>query len=210
MFITGSRQRLSILGPALHNCSTLTELSLSGTRLKDNQIKWLKPLLSSSTSQLTSLSLAGNLIEDEGARELFSALRLNCWLQKLDLSVNSITIEGVRDLEVFTSDESVCQLKWLSLHSNQLGDSGLVHIAQLLSKNQTWLRCLHLGGNGDISVDTIKVLCAVEELRGFGWSRERVLWIAQIKCGEHWFHQLSANVMHHIIRWCARTIRITA
>eukprot|EP00656_Telonema_subtile_P012600 TRINITY_DN16353_c0_g1_i1.p1 TRINITY_DN16353_c0_g1~~TRINITY_DN16353_c0_g1_i1.p1 ORF type:complete len:214 (+),score=24.75 TRINITY_DN16353_c0_g1_i1:337-978(+) len=184
---------------------TLRSLCLSGNRIHNPQIAHLTPMLASRFCPLLSLSLSGNLIGDDGAMQLFQEISKGSGLIKLDLSVNNITARG---LVGFRLDDS-CSLEFLSLSDNSLGDEGVRLIAKRLSEQQSWLRCLHLSANGTLGWDTVSMLRAVEEVRGFGWRRERQLWIAHLHNPGHLFEGLSHHVMHLVIKFAERSIRIT-
>ena len=162
---------------------------------------------------MRSLSLSANDIRDPGARAIFQSLTNNTSLIELDLSVNQITRSGVEDCPIMGPD-TMCCLQLLSMSSNSLGDSGVQEIGQMMSRGGSWLRCVRLNDNGDITLDTIKLLSSVEEDRGFGWQRERVLWIASVQPQlegslARRFSELSTHVMHILIRFCERSVRFT-
>ena len=203
-----SKLRIKQLYQPLQCSASLTSLCLSGNRLTCHDAKALAPILSSRSCKLESLSLSGNSISDDGARVMFFHLRNNTSLTKLDLSVNQITARGLKDCPILSHD-SQCGIELLSLSSNLLQDQGIATVATMLAQGYSWLRCVDLADNESISLSTIQLLREVEESRGFGWNRERILWIGHCKPNDGctWFSQMSTHVLHIVLRFANRSIR---
>eukprot|EP00571_Detonula_confervacea_P009813 CAMPEP_0172300584 /NCGR_PEP_ID=MMETSP1058-20130122/2642_1 /TAXON_ID=83371 /ORGANISM="Detonula confervacea, Strain CCMP 353" /LENGTH=268 /DNA_ID=CAMNT_0013010407 /DNA_START=442 /DNA_END=1245 /DNA_ORIENTATION=- len=100
--------------------------------------------LRSNDDTFTELSLHGNNIDDEGARELADALKENNILVYLDLESNKIGDEGARSLaDALTGNKT---LTYLYLRSNDIGDDGARAMADALKGNNTLIE-LQLGHN---------------------------------------------------------------
>ena len=123
-------------------------LAFNSTVLSLNLMEWkftnvLTRALKVNTS-LSSLDLAENSIDNEGANSLAQALRVNISLSSLDLAENSIDNEGANSLaqalRVNTS------LSSLDLSRNSIGNEGANSLAQALRVN-TSLSSLDLAEN---------------------------------------------------------------
>ncbi len=131
--------------------------------------------------QLTTLSLRGKNIGDDGVRALAAALGENNTLTSLDLELCNITDEGARVLAgVF---ETNATLTSVDLANNSIGDPGAHAIAAALHKNTT-LTSINLESNNiDVEGTTYllvfpasapsrgarKLLQQVASERRFGW-----------------------------------------
>ncbi|KAL0242542.1 hypothetical protein GEMRC1_005105 [Eukaryota sp. GEM-RC1] len=109
---------------------------------------------------VTSVTLVGNSIGDEGARALAGALKVNSSVTSVDLCFNSIGDEGARALagalKVNSSVTSVI------LGSNSIGAEGAKGLAEALKVNDTItsinLRNNCIGDEGEVAlVDALKV-----------------------------------------------------
>ena len=94
---------------------------------------------------LKSLNLSHNVLGDAGATVLGQALLSNSTLTALDLCWNEIGDDGVVSLSKVLGRRS-SSLKVLSLHDNDIGDTGAFALAAELRENST-LTALCLGYN---------------------------------------------------------------
>ena len=103
----------------------LTKLDLSHCNLTDQDIPKIVKFLKDEHCQLTSLSLEGNMIGNEGESMLFKDVLTSefCKLTHLDLGSCYLTDQCMPDLFKALKDEH-CQLTSLSLKSNGIGDKG--------------------------------------------------------------------------------------
>ena len=115
----------------------LQELDLSdnGISMGRNECTALSTLLRT-TTQLETLNLNSNNIDDEGMGLLLPALRGHS-LQKLSLGSNrSITLNGWKAIASLL-EMPKCNLKELYIHNNNLGDEGALVFAEALTNNST-------------------------------------------------------------------------
>ena len=136
-------EQLQLFGTEQHNVdvlfdtlikgpSKLTMLGLSYNNLTDQDIPKIVKILKDEHCQLTSLSLEGNEISDEGASMLFKDVLTSefCKLTQLDLGRCHLTDQCMPDLFKALKDER-CQLTFLSLKSNGISDE----VASMLFKD---------------------------------------------------------------------------
>jgi len=88
---------------------------------------------------LTSINLSrngiGNGIEDEGAKYIADALKVNQTLTEIDLYGNKIGDGDVKHLaEALEVNKT---LTFMNLASNNIGDNGVIHILNMLQKHKT-------------------------------------------------------------------------
>ncbi|KAL0250971.1 hypothetical protein GEMRC1_000185 [Eukaryota sp. GEM-RC1] len=109
---------------------------------------------------ITSMSLNGNSIGDEGARVLAEALKVNTTLTNIDLGENSIGNEGAKALaDALTVNTTVRRIE---LWNNDFGNEGAIALADALRVNTVLasleLDGLHIGDQGAIVLaDVLKV-----------------------------------------------------
>ncbi|XP_048461560.1 NLR family CARD domain-containing protein 3-like isoform X1 [Rhincodon typus] len=95
--------------------------------------------------RVKTLSLEGNMLEDEGAEIIANALRSKmCRIEILRLRANSVRAKGARSmaeaLEINTT------LRVFGLQFNKIGDEGAMYMAQAMKKNRSLVE-LRLGDN---------------------------------------------------------------
>lgn len=96
-------------------------------------------LMSWHAPRLTYLCLQDNAIDDQGLRAMASGLT-NCHnLAWLDLEGNHLTAAGLRSLSGLFQSES-CSLKELSLRGMNIGDDGVIALANVLKDNKSLKR----------------------------------------------------------------------
>ncbi len=139
--------RISDLGVAggLVNCCNIEELDLSSNMLSESALSYLASLVQRAT-QLKSLILLSNAINDEGLLCMVDGMTQHCSLTRLDLSHNSITAVGLRSLARFLRSDN-CRLKKLVLYDIDFGDEGAAALADGLRGN-TSLQNLHFSEVG--------------------------------------------------------------
>lgn len=97
------------------------------------------------TLHLQYINLRSQKISDEVIEKLCKLLLLNtCLIEKLDLSNNEITVNGISRLAVLLKENPI--LKSLKLQGNPIGDTGAFKIAELLENNHV-LTEIDLGGD---------------------------------------------------------------
>jgi Ran GTPase-activating protein (RanGAP) involved in mRNA processing and transport len=141
------------LSQILHTNDRITKIQMHGTDIACFGAKVFADVLCKKTN-LTSLLLERNLIDDEGVRALAAALRVNSSLSMLFLGMNSITYVGAKAL-----GESLCvnnTLTRLELRRNQISDAGAQALGEALCVN-TSLTYLELRGNqiGDVGAQAL-------------------------------------------------------
>jgi hypothetical protein len=105
----------------LKGLTTLTSLSLDGTKVTDAGLEQLKGL-----TTLTSLSLDGTMVTDAGLEHLKGLTQL----QDLSLDSTKVTDAGLEHLKGLT------QLQTLSLFNTQVTDKGVKKLQQVLPNCQ--------------------------------------------------------------------------
>ncbi|XP_039503068.1 ribonuclease inhibitor-like isoform X2 [Pimephales promelas] len=166
------------------NPSHLRELDLSGNNLGDSGVKNLSDLLMNPQFKLEKLQLRYCYMTDEGCSDVTSALKSNpSHLRELDLSVNKLGNTGVKNLSdllmnpqfkleklhlyrcritekqslILTSalKSNPSHLRELDLNWNNLGDSGVKNLSDLLMNPQFKLEKLHLYDCGITDVSSL-------------------------------------------------------
>ena len=99
--------------------------------------------------ELTELDLSVNSVTDQGVLHLSDALKeLNCKLTKLNLANNSLTDQGVSHLcDVLAVENNYCQLFNLDLTYNKVTDQGVLHLCDALKAGNCKLAKLNLSNN---------------------------------------------------------------
>jgi len=130
--------------------------------LDSNSIKpsFCTPLfLRTVARQITHLTLADNLLGDEGCSLIAAMLKTpECRIEYLDLSSNNIHTKGAEILA--DAIEFHPTLQWLSLQFNVIGDSGLRSIGLALRKNRS-LKSLFLAHNFITDRSKESLLCGL-------------------------------------------------
>lgn len=134
----------------LHMNPQLVDLEPCGTSTGRNGIAAVASFSPRSSTELRSLDLRNNGIDDEGVKHLTLALAKNGTLQKLDLSHNaSITIRGWLAVSALLESPK-SNLQELSLCNNEIDDEGAISFANALTNNCT-LKALDLNSNYSIT-----------------------------------------------------------
>lgn len=137
-----------ILALSMHPQLETLELHASG--MGRNGCVALATLLRWTTTELHTLYLGDNDIDDEGVEALTLALANSRHLRTLNLSGNSsITIRGLQALSALLEAPSF-NLQELLLAYNGIGDEGVVAFASTLTKNRA-LKTLSLYNNPSIT-----------------------------------------------------------
>ena len=108
------------------------ELTLSETRLKDEQVELLCICINR-LQCLKILDLSKNLIADLGVIKLSEALKSALNLTHINLSSNCISISGAKSISYLAA--KCGRLASLNLSSNNIGDDGLSSIAASIGDN---------------------------------------------------------------------------
>ena len=94
--------------------------------------------------ELERLDISGNNITDEGVKHLSTALKhTNCKLDSLNLEYNNITDEGVKHLSTALTHTN-CKLNILNLRRNNITDDGVEHLSTALTHANCKLNKLNL------------------------------------------------------------------
>ena len=97
--------------------------------------------------ELERLDISRNNITDEGVKHLSTALtHTNCALNRLDLWRNNITDESVKHLSTALKHTN-CKLNCLDLEENNITDEGVNHLSTALTHTNCKLNCLTLRKN---------------------------------------------------------------
>ena len=143
----------SFIGPwKLDTCTTLTldhgkctaADCPSRVKIEDADIIELAEALQGNKI-LNVLSIASNLITDEGAKAIAEALLENEALIELSLQGNQITDEGA--IAIAGAVQANPMLSVLNLEHNQIGDEGGRALLDALKSNASALDQLHIGNN---------------------------------------------------------------
>ena len=135
---------IKVLIDRLKDCSQLVSLNLSENNIDDDVAKKIAEILSS-LMKLESLYLSNNNIGDIGATTIADGLKANHMLKTLDLRKNNnIGLVGANYLEdVLKINHTLIKL---DLYGNQLGDDGVTTLANALKDNDK-LQDLNLSEN---------------------------------------------------------------
>lgn len=123
---------------------TLVSLSLSGNLLDDELVKVLMVGGLNAAHTLRQLDLSHNKIGDRGARQLAVLLAPGYKLQSMDLSDNQIHANGCMHLGAHMAENTV--FTSLNLRLNRCEDNGVSHLFQDLCVNRT-LTTLNVSSN---------------------------------------------------------------
>ncbi|XP_073699644.1 uncharacterized protein [Garra rufa] len=169
-----------VLTEALNsNPSNLTELNLSGTKLKNSGMKIFLILFKNEQCRLKRLKLNSICITEEGCAALVSALNSNpSNLIELDLSGNTLLNSGVTEISTLLGN-SQCILQILRLSDCSITEEGYKALASALRSNPSHLIELDLTGNdpGQSGVKELNDLlqdpnCQLKTLRFLGPAAE--------------------------------------
>ncbi|XP_072890879.1 NACHT, LRR and PYD domains-containing protein 3-like isoform X2 [Hemitrygon akajei] len=130
---------------ALSTNRSLTELNLSGNKLRDSGVKLVSAALRNPECKIQRLWLSMVGLTDSGAEDLVSALSTNPSLTELDLSDNKLGDSGVKLVSAALRNR-VCKIQKLRLESVGLTDSGAEDFVSALSTNRS-LTELNLSGD---------------------------------------------------------------
>jgi Ran GTPase-activating protein (RanGAP) involved in mRNA processing and transport len=120
---------MKIIDEWLKNITTLTSLSLVGNKITDDGLSVLAESLMVNTT-VTHINLSGNKIGNIGANAFFKMLQTNKTITKLHLANNNISDIGIVSLENNTS------LTILNLTSNMIDNAGLVSLVESIKFNR--------------------------------------------------------------------------
>lgn len=130
--------------PTLMNVSDFMNMGLSVDQALDGIFPQVKldirrtPCMLESfgtNTNLVTLSLRANYIEDLGAKIMGGVLKNNKNLTTLNLDYNLITAAGMKDLAEGLAQNAT--LTTLTLDYNKIGDEGVGYLAEVLKNNQT-------------------------------------------------------------------------
>lgn len=136
-----SLDQLKILAFILETNSSLRKLYLNCNGLNANAIESIANIIIKNP-RLRTLSLAGNPIGDDGARLLADALIKNDTLHSLSLGNTQMTAVGASYIINILKIKS--NITALNLSYNELGNSTIKTIADILATNQSSLKDLDL------------------------------------------------------------------
>ncbi|XP_067237098.1 protein NLRC5-like isoform X2 [Chanodichthys erythropterus] len=154
------KQYLILTSALKSNPSHLRELDLSGNQLENTGVKHLCDVLKDSHCKLERLSLRGCDLTDEGCSAVTSALKSNpSHLRELELSGNKLGDSGVENLSDLLMQ---CKLEILDLSGCSITEKQCLILTSALKSNPSHLRELSLSGN-ELKNTGVKHLCDVLE-----------------------------------------------
>jgi hypothetical protein len=131
---------------ALSTHTQLQDLYLERMNIGANECTAVVNLLRSTTTELRTLNLYINNIDDVGVDALVDALLANSNLGFLDLSRNQITVRGCQRLAALLENPN-SNLESLDIATNNIGNEGAQMVANALATNRK-LKTLYLHSNG--------------------------------------------------------------
>ncbi|KTF76883.1 hypothetical protein cypCar_00045433, partial [Cyprinus carpio] len=137
-----------VLATALNsNPSNLTELNLSGTKLRNSGMKFFSTLFKNEQCRLKKLKFNSICITAESCAVLISAFNSNpSNLIELDLSGNKLENSGVTEISTLLAN-SQCTLQILRLSDCSISEEGYKALSSALRSNPSHLIELDLTGN---------------------------------------------------------------
>lgn len=132
------------LADCLKNNHTLTSICIKGVNLSSGASAF-KELLCNNTS-LLHIDLSGNSLEIEGAREIAKGIEVNSTLQVLRLGGNSLGNRGAVSLAEAISKNNECHLQELDLQLNVIADEAMAELCKALAASKT-IRTIGLSYN---------------------------------------------------------------
>ncbi|XP_043562816.1 NLR family CARD domain-containing protein 3-like isoform X1 [Chiloscyllium plagiosum] len=125
--------------------SRVKTLSLEGNMLEDEGAEIIANALRSKTCRIEILRLKHNSIQEKGAAQIADALKTNSSLKTLGLRANSVRAKGARSIA--EALEMNTTLRVFGLQFNKIGDEGAMYMAEAMKKNRSLVE-LRLGDNG--------------------------------------------------------------
>ncbi|XP_039531077.1 NACHT, LRR and PYD domains-containing protein 12-like isoform X2 [Pimephales promelas] len=161
----------AVLSSALRSNPSLRELDLSESTFQYSGVMQISDLLKHPQCKLEKLGLRSCCVWDGAWAYLTKALRSTLSLRALDLSENSITDSGVKQISALLADRQG-KLEKLGLRSCGISDGGCADLSSALRSNPSHLRELDLSENNitDSGVKQLSDLlkhpqCKLEKLR---------------------------------------------
>lgn len=155
---------MAALAPALRRLQHLSDLDLNANRLTARGATSLARGLRSCTS-LVSLSLNFNFLGRDGAQTMAPLLASQGSLTNLDLSFNDIGVGGVTALVDSTRSRENWGLVRLDLSKNTLGLQGARELSPLLRRTASTLQYVGLKFNGLGQHHSAMIQCQVPRAR---------------------------------------------
>ncbi|XP_041047653.1 protein NLRC3-like isoform X1 [Carcharodon carcharias] len=124
--------------------SKVKTLSLEGNMLEDEGAEIIANALKSETCRIEILRLKHNSIGEKGAAQIAEALKTNSSLKTLGLRANTVRAKGAHSIAKALEINTTLQVFGLQL--NKIGDEGAKYMAQALKKNRSLIE-LRLGDN---------------------------------------------------------------
>eukprot|EP01114_Cavostelium_apophysatum_P016456 TRINITY_DN4686_c0_g1_i1.p1 TRINITY_DN4686_c0_g1~~TRINITY_DN4686_c0_g1_i1.p1 ORF type:complete len:285 (-),score=107.29 TRINITY_DN4686_c0_g1_i1:16-870(-) len=131
------------LAACLTKNKTLQSINLWGNMIGSAGIKAIAEALKSNRT-LKEINLRGNNLRDEGAKYLAALFETSSLpLKMLDISGNSIGIDGMRAITGILMTRPLANLAHIYVGGNNLGDEGAAIFAQILKSHRA-LESVHL------------------------------------------------------------------
>ncbi|XP_072926196.1 nucleotide-binding oligomerization domain-containing protein 1-like [Hemitrygon akajei] len=119
-------------------------LSLEGNMLEDEGAEIIADALKNETCRIETLRLKHNSIGEKGAAQIAEAMKTNSSLKVLGLRANAVKAEGAQLIAEALKVNST--LRVLGLQCNKIGDEGAKYMAQAVERNRSLVE-LRLGDN---------------------------------------------------------------